>query len=83
MMHRASTDLRNWNETDVSFGSKSDVLTVSRLLPVYPDQRTFSEPVGMAQRCQKRKWASSCGIGAPKNVKFENGMLSSGRGERL
>jgi hypothetical protein len=30
---------------------KSDVLTVSRLLPVYPDQRTFSEPVGMSQRC--------------------------------
>jgi hypothetical protein len=30
---------------------KSDVLTVSRLLPVYPDQRTFSEPIGMSQRC--------------------------------
>jgi len=27
---------------------KSDVLTVSRLLPVYPVQRTFSEPVGMS-----------------------------------
>jgi hypothetical protein len=22
-------------------------------LPVYPDQRTFSEPVGMSQRCQR------------------------------
>jgi hypothetical protein len=36
---------------------KSDVLTVSRLLPVYPDQRTFSEPVGMSQRCHKRTHA--------------------------
>src|SRR5882672_11582797 len=35
--------------------TQSDVLTVSRLLPVYPDQRTFSEPVGMSQRCQFRK----------------------------
>src|SRR5882757_6345691 len=31
---------------------QSDVVTVSRLLPVYPDQRTVSEPVGMSQGCQ-------------------------------
>jgi hypothetical protein len=31
---------------------KSDVLTVDGQLPVCPDQRTFSAPVGMFQRCQ-------------------------------
>jgi hypothetical protein len=28
------------------------VLTARRSLPVYPDERTYSEPVGMSQRCQ-------------------------------
>jgi hypothetical protein len=27
------------------------------LLPVYPDERTSSEPVGMSQRCHYRKLA--------------------------
>jgi hypothetical protein len=27
-------------------------LTVRRSLPVYPEKQTFSEPVGMSQRCQ-------------------------------
>src|SRR5216684_8675867 len=31
------------------------VLTVRCSLPVYPDERTSSEPVGMSQRCHKRK----------------------------
>jgi hypothetical protein len=30
------------------------VPTVRRSLPVYPDKQTFSEPVGMSQRCQSR-----------------------------
>ncbi len=30
-------------------------LTVRQSLPVYPNQQTFSESVGMSQRCQKRK----------------------------
>src|SRR5229473_2503190 len=30
------------------------VLTVRCSLPVYPDERTSSEPVGMSQRCQQR-----------------------------
>src|ERR1700730_9449401 len=29
-----------------------DVLTVGQSIPVLPDQRTFSELVGMSQRCQ-------------------------------
>ncbi len=29
-------------------------LTVRRLLPVYPSWQTFSEPVGMSQRCHKQ-----------------------------
>ena len=29
------------------------VLTVRCSLPVYPDERTSSEPVGMSQRCHK------------------------------
>src|SRR5216684_2072621 len=31
------------------------VLTVRCSLPVYPDERTSSEPVGMSQRCQCTK----------------------------
>src|SRR6266852_5217193 len=33
------------------------VPTVRRSLPVYPDKQTFSEPVGMSQRCQTRTYA--------------------------
>jgi len=33
---------------------KSIVLTVGQPSPVCPDQRTFSAPAGMSQRCQKR-----------------------------
>ena len=28
--------------------------TVRRSLPVYPEKQTFSESVGMSQRCQRR-----------------------------
>jgi hypothetical protein len=31
-------------------------LTLRRSLPLYPDKQTFSESVGMSQRCQRRKW---------------------------
>jgi hypothetical protein len=34
----------------------SAVLTFGRSLPVYPDERTFSESVGMSQKCHERKW---------------------------
>ena len=34
------------------FWIKSAVLTLCRSLPVYPDQRTSSAPVGTSQRCQ-------------------------------
>jgi len=30
------------------------VLTTHLSLPVYPDEWTYSEPVGMSQTCQKR-----------------------------
>jgi len=35
--------------------SRSAVLSVGRSLPVCPQLRTFSAPVGMSQRCQQRK----------------------------
>ncbi len=31
-------------------------LTMRRSLPVYPVKQTFSEPIGMSQRCQFRNW---------------------------
>jgi hypothetical protein len=34
-------------------------LTMRRSLPVYPRKQTFSEPVGMSQRCHRRKSALS------------------------
>jgi hypothetical protein len=30
-------------------------LTVGRLLPVYPDKQTISQPVGTSHLCQERK----------------------------
>src|SRR5258708_28767314 len=36
---------------------KSAVLTAGLSLPVYPEQRTFSESVGMSQRCQQETHA--------------------------
>jgi hypothetical protein len=35
------------------------VLTARPSLPVYPDERTSSEPVGMSERCHERKWPTS------------------------
>src|SRR5260370_34456258 len=37
---------------------KSAVLAVGRPLPVYPDEQTSSESVGMSQTCQKRSFQS-------------------------
>jgi hypothetical protein len=37
--------------------AKRVILIVRRPLPVLPDERTFSESVGMSQRCQFRKSA--------------------------
>jgi hypothetical protein len=34
------------------------ILTVGQSLPVYPDQRTFSEYVGMSQRCHELTMAA-------------------------
>jgi hypothetical protein len=41
--------------TNVGIGSKAPALTVGRSLPVYPDNRTFSAPVGMSQKWQRRE----------------------------
>jgi hypothetical protein len=38
--------------------TKSAVLTVGRLLPVFPNKRTFSESFGMSQKCQQATCAS-------------------------
>jgi hypothetical protein len=40
-------------ECDVRFGVKSAVLTVGQSLPIYPEKRTSSRPVGMSQMCQE------------------------------
>jgi probable addiction module antidote protein len=37
----------------------ASALTLCRQLPVSPRKRTWSEPVGMSQRCQSRKWPPS------------------------
>src|SRR5712671_4755946 len=55
---------------------KSDVLTVSRSLPVYPDQRTFSEPVGMSQRCQHRTSSPDKGTDAQSRKVSTNDLSS-------
>jgi len=44
---------------------KSDVSTVSRLVPVYPDQRTISDSLGTSQKCQERSFIRH----APLNVR--------------
>jgi hypothetical protein len=44
------------DRADVADGSDRAILTAGQSLPVYPDQGTFSEYVGMSQRCHKRKW---------------------------
>jgi hypothetical protein len=36
----------------VRFGFNRVTLTKRRSLPLYPDKQTFSESVGMSQRCQ-------------------------------
>jgi hypothetical protein len=40
------------------------VLTVCRLLPVYPDKQTFSGSFGMSQRCHKQTHASAANFDA-------------------
>jgi hypothetical protein len=40
--------------------SVNRVPTVRRSLPVYRNKQTFSEPVGMSQRCQQQTWARLC-----------------------
>jgi hypothetical protein len=42
-------------KADVLFRVNRVTLTVRRLLPVFPDKRTFPEPLGMSQRCQQPK----------------------------
>ena len=41
------------------FGFNLVILTVRRLLPIYPDKQTSSESVGMSQRCQYRTFANA------------------------
>jgi hypothetical protein len=43
--------MEDLNMTDMAQGAfhlKSAVFTVGRSFPVYPDEQTFSEPVGMS-----------------------------------
>jgi hypothetical protein len=43
--------------TECHLWVKSAILTVGQPLPVYADQRTFSESVGMSQTCHERSRA--------------------------
>src|SRR5216684_9316676 len=54
----------------VRFGVIRVILTVCRPLPVYPDKRTLSRPVGTSQQCQTRKCPSSLDhlVGARRKV---------------
>jgi predicted ester cyclase len=63
-------------------------LTVGRPLPVYPDEQTFSEPVGMSQRCHFRTFSFELQIAplAPSrsfiykmHVRSERAMLDGER----
>jgi len=38
-------------------------LTVGRSLPVFPDKRAISEPVGMSQKCQEQNRCLCCPTG--------------------
>ena len=49
---------------NVRIGVKSAVLSVGRSLPVCPQLRTFSAPVGMSQRCQNRNRPLRQALGA-------------------
>jgi hypothetical protein len=46
----APTSLRR----DVSVGSKATGAAMTEALPVFPEQQTSSEPVGMSQTCQQQ-----------------------------
>jgi hypothetical protein len=54
----------------------SAVLTFGRSLPVYPDEPTFSESVGMSQKCQKLTSSVGILLSAP------TGADESGNGSR-
>lgn len=48
-----TTDRSSKGATSAS-GQTRVILTVCRSLPVFPNKRTISEPVGMSQKCQER-----------------------------
>ena len=56
---------------------KSAVLAGGLSLPIYPDQRTFSEPVGMSQTCQCTKSLRSSPLRGSKSR--EAGSRSRGQ----
>jgi len=60
---------------NVAFGSKAPTLTVCQALPVYPDKRTISEPVGMSQKCTKRRFNGGRDLGddGPAAITHETG----------
>jgi hypothetical protein len=54
---------------------KSAVLTGGRSLPVYPDKRTFSEAVGMSQRCHEATLRQSPAQDSSKKSRPERRLL--------
>jgi hypothetical protein len=57
---------------------KRIILTVRQSLPVFPDKRTISEPVGMSQTCHNRKSLSLnylVGAGQQNRRDFETERL--------
>jgi hypothetical protein len=55
--------------------AKRAISSVGRLLPVYPDKQTFSESVGMSQRCQKPTWRWACSITSSARARIRGGMI--------
>jgi hypothetical protein len=46
---------RNRSAAEVAYGVIGAILTVVRLLPVFPDQQRFSDLLYMSQTCQSTK----------------------------
>jgi hypothetical protein len=46
--------IAQWGRSRLPHGVIRVILTVRRSLPVYPDKRTISEPVGTSHLCQMR-----------------------------
>jgi hypothetical protein len=73
----APTSLRR----DVSVGSKATGAAMTEALPVFPEQQTSSEPVGMSQTCHSTKSLRSSPLRGGKSR--ESGSQLTGKRWRV